>query len=59
MEKKTEKKSLETWAIKADEFFDNKEAEQFLWYCEEERLIPRSKMVTEKTFRGLMACFGY
>jgi hypothetical protein len=59
MEKKTEKKSLESWARKADEFFDNKEVEQFLWYCEDERFISRSKMVTEKTFRGLMAGFGY
>lgn len=56
---KTEKKSIEAWARKTDELFDNKEVEQFLWYCEDKRFISRSEMVTEKTFRGLMAGFGY
>ena len=52
-----EKKTLESWARK--ELFDAEEVEGFLQYCEDELFIPRSKMVTEKTFRGLMACFGY
>lgn len=56
---KTEKRSLESWARNAEEFFDKKEIEQFLWYCEEELFISRSKMVTEKYFRGLMAGIGY
>lgn len=56
---KTEKKSLESWAKEADEFFDNKEVEQFLWYCENERFISRSEMMTKKRFQGLMAGFGY
>ena len=47
---KTKTKTLEAWARKADEFFDNREVEQFLWYCEDERFISLSKMETEKTF---------
>ena len=55
----TEKRTLESWVGSADEFFDKKEREQFLWYCENERFISRSAMVTKKHFRGLMAGVGY
>ena len=53
---KIEKKSLETWARKELNF---EEVEGFLQYCEDELLLSRSKMMTERRFMGLMASFGY
>ena len=53
---KIEKKSLETWARKE---LNSEEVEGFLQYCEDELLLSRSKMMTERRFMGLMASFGY
>ena len=54
--KNVDEKTLEAWARK--ELFDAEEVEGFLQYCEDELLIPRSKIITKQRFQSLMADLG-